>query len=304
MPAFRTLAALATYNLPPLDRTDMLHEALIAGAVVTVALSLGAFVLALGNRRKQASPSGGVGTHPPGDAPASPVRNPETDRTDDARVEAELRSRAKTRTISEGKDVDDGILSTLTSVAETLDSTRVKIYTHPYDYEQQVKQCIQTLQGAIRDLRACVVGPSSKVVRTADFRAALEKSLAPLKSAHSAQFDQKIEEDAVAALSPGQLEGLLQIAVEASTNALRHGHSRIVTLRLVRDGHAATFVVQDSGRGFAPDLAETKGKGMPLMRTVAQRIGATLDITTRIGNGTRVVVTLPDAVQAPGQVAT
>jgi signal transduction histidine kinase len=51
-----------------------------------------------------------------------------------------------------------------------------------------------------------------------------------------------------------------------------------------------SFVVQDNGRGFAPDLAGTEGKGMGLMRAAADAIGGKFEVAARIGNGTRVVV--------------
>jgi signal transduction histidine kinase len=214
---------------------------------------------------------------------------------DDAEVEQELRNRFMDRSITRGKDVSDGILTSIASVARTLESSRVKIYTDPYGYEQQVHQLVLKLELALRDLRACVLGPSSRFVRTAEFTAALDRALSELRVEFGAQFDVQVDEDAVASLGPEQLDRLLKVAREAATNALRHGRSRMVSIKLQRSDSASQLVVQDNGRGFVPDQADGKGKGLALMRTLAEEAGGRFEVTTRIGNGARAVVTVPGA---------
>ena len=303
MPAAAFAEILAAYNPPPLDRTDMLQEALIAGGIIAVAFAVGfALLAATGRRRKAAGALAGSsqgGPAPGGanpDAPGGHLALKDGEQAaDDAEVEQELRNRFMDRRITRGKDVNDGILTAISSVAKTLESTRVKIYTDPYGYEQQVHQMVLKLELALRDLRACVLGPSSRFVRTTEFTAALERALSELRVEFGAQFDVQVDEDAVAHLVPEQLDCLLKVAREAATNALRHGRSRLVSIKLQRVDASSQLVVQDNGRGFVPDQAEGKGKGLPLMRTLAEEAGGRFEVTTRIGNGARAVVTVPSA---------
>ncbi len=287
--------SLAAYNPPPVDRTDMLNEALIAGGIVAGAFLLGALLLSAASRRRGArggDPDRAKADSPPPVRPASRV--PGAPRAEeDALVEAELQNRIMDRRISRGVDVGDGILASLSKVARQLESSRVMIYTDPHAYEKQVRQSVQELDAAVVSLRACVVGPDSKVVRTAQFLESLEGRLADLRAKHGAQFEIKVDEEAVAVLGADQLDVMLEIAREAAQNALAHGHSKIVAVRLVRDERAVTLTVQDNGRGFAPNLVGSQGKGMPRMRALALGMGGKLDLTTRIGNGTKVSVSLP-----------
>lgn len=293
MLATRALATLAAYTPPPPDRTDMLKEALAAGAVVAVVFIAVALALAVISRRRRPAEGRASGhSAPEGSAPGHLLTEQER-AAEDARVEKELHARALDRKITLGREVDDGILESLTSVAATLESKRVMIYTDPHGYEQLVGQGVASLNRAIRNLRACIVGPESKVVRTAEFTGALERRLADLKAEHGAQFDLLIDEDAVAVLGAGHLDGLLEIAREAVGNALLHGRSKIVSLRLRRDGNSVTFLVQDNGRGFAQELLGGQGTGLARMRAVAEGIGGKLDVATRLGNGTRVMTTVP-----------
>lgn len=276
----------------------MLNEGLIAGAIVAGAFLVGGLVLVAAGRRRSSRVAQDLGKNiarpaPPASHIARPMQPEE-----DALVDEELRNRALDRRIDMGIDVDDGILSTLTELARALESSRVMIYTDPHAYEERLRQSVRSLNQAIVNLRACVVGPSSKFVRTAEFQDSLGSRLADLKEEHRAQFDIKVDEEAVAVLSKEQLDGLLEVAREAARNALSHGHSKIVTVRLGRDGRAVTFTVQDNGRGFAPSLVSGQGKGMARMRSLALEMGGKLDVATRFGNGTKVLVTLPAPVAA------
>ena len=291
MHAFRSLASLAASNVPPEDRMGMLQEGLVAGAVIAVAIVLVALLLGAVSRRKEAVP-GPTGTVPAAGTPEAEAVGAE-DAERDAQVELELKNRFLDRRITRGTDVGDGILEAFTSVARTLESNRVRIYTDPHGFERELKECVQKLDAAVRDLRACVVGQSSKVIRTAAFIEALERDLAGLRAEFKAQFDVKVDEDAVARLSPDQLDRLRGIAVEAASNALRHGRSRIVSLSLRRGEQASQLVVQDNGRGFAPDLLVSEGRGFPLMRSLAAEAGGRLEVVSRIGNGARVVASIP-----------
>jgi signal transduction histidine kinase len=211
---------------------------------------------------------------------------------EDATVEQELRNRALDRRVSIGSELDEGILASLYSVVDALESSRVLIYTDPHACEERLKECVATLGEAVRDLRACVIGPSSRVVRTVEFTEALNAALSGPGKEFGAQFDLKIDEDAVDVLSADQMAELLEIGREACLNALRHGRSRTVAIRLRRDGRGAAFTVQDNGRGYAPSLV-SEGRGLADMRARAARAGGRLEVVTRLGNGTRIIASLP-----------
>lgn len=273
---------------------NMLQEGLIAGAVIAVAIVGVSLILAAINRRKPAS------AQPP-EAPALPVETDPYTETEqvDSEVEIELKNRFLDRRITRGKDVEDGILESFISVSRTLEANRVRIYTDPHGYEREVKDCVRKLDAAVRDLRACVVGPDSRVVRAAAFTEALELDLSGLRAEFGAQFDVKVDEEAVARLSGAQLDRLRGVATEGAANALRHGRSRIVSIALRKTDRASQLIVQDNGRGFAPDLLEREGKGLPAMRALAAEAGGKFEVASRIGNGARVVVSVPWGAPGP-----
>jgi signal transduction histidine kinase/ligand-binding sensor domain-containing protein len=89
---------------------------------------------------------------------------------------------------------------------------------------------------------------------------------------------------------------LAQIAREATTNAVKHGRARTITLRVTRTADRLTLEVTDDGAGFTVDragLAKAGHFGILGMQERARRMNGTVEIASSPGAGSRVVVTVP-----------
>jgi signal transduction histidine kinase len=81
------------------------------------------------------------------------------------------------------------------------------------------------------------------------------------------------------------------IAQEAAMNAARHSKAEKITIRLAEEQGRLVLSVEDDGSGFAPAHNPHNaggGMGIAIMRYRARVIGATLDLNTKAGQGTRV----------------
>jgi PAS domain S-box-containing protein len=89
-------------------------------------------------------------------------------------------------------------------------------------------------------------------------------------------------------------QGLLGIAQEAISNALRHAKPTVVGVYLRLDTPHLILEIRDNGLGI-PDVREEKGPGFGLanMRARAESLGAGFDIRTAPGGGTTITVRLP-----------
>ncbi len=85
------------------------------------------------------------------------------------------------------------------------------------------------------------------------------------------------------------------ILKEALNNAARHANAKRVAVTARAEGRTLRIAVEDDGRGFAPSAEprEDGGRGVPSMQERAQRAGGQLEIASRPGEGTRVLVTVP-----------
>ena len=95
-------------------------------------------------------------------------------------------------------------------------------------------------------------------------------------------------------LPPALEETVYWVALEALNNALHHSHATHVDVTLrVRDNDLI-LVVRDDGQGFRRrDVAHGGGMGLHNMKQRLQKVGGTLHIVSRLGNGTRVEARAP-----------
>ncbi len=89
-------------------------------------------------------------------------------------------------------------------------------------------------------------------------------------------------------------ENLLRIVREAITNAARHGHASTVSVAMNCTNGEVRLVVADNGSGFLQDdQTAPRGYGLTFMHERCAQIGGQLDITSKLGLGTRVEVVVP-----------
>jgi DNA-binding NarL/FixJ family response regulator len=85
---------------------------------------------------------------------------------------------------------------------------------------------------------------------------------------------------------------VLRIAREALTNIVRHAQARSVRLGLMYEPRAVTLLVQDDGQGFDP-VQQGDRFGLRAISDGARALGATVDVDSLAGWGTRIRVRFP-----------
>lgn len=91
-------------------------------------------------------------------------------------------------------------------------------------------------------------------------------------------------------LQPDVQVALYRIAQEALNNILKHAGATEAALSLHFDAAAVTLTVADNGRGFDAAAVGVQSLGLGIMRERAEKIGADLQIESRVGEGTAVRV--------------
>lgn len=108
--------------------------------------------------------------------------------------------------------------------------------------------------------------------------------------------DAEIELDLTACtLAPHVETALYRISQEALQNVMKHAQAQHVLLGLQEtDDGRVILTVSDDGVGFDPQAAAGSfSYGLRSMRQRAAQIGAQLDIRSRLGDGSSVIVTVP-----------
>jgi len=97
-------------------------------------------------------------------------------------------------------------------------------------------------------------------------------------------------------MRPEARHHIVLVAQEAISNAIQHGNAHRISIDLTFASDALRLTVSDDGIGFNPEPGvkqPTRGYGTRNMHHRAERLGATLDVTSEVGAGTTVSLCIP-----------
>jgi signal transduction histidine kinase len=86
---------------------------------------------------------------------------------------------------------------------------------------------------------------------------------------------------------------LYHIAQEAVNNAIKHGHSRNIFIRLTSGDSSGTLEITDDGCGIPENRAASQGMGLHIMSYRAGMIGGRLEVRRGSVCGTSVTCMFP-----------
>jgi signal transduction histidine kinase len=211
---------------------------------------------------------------------------------EDAEFKQGLLDRSLEEKIGLGRDLHDGIIQSLYAVGLTLESVRGLVKSSPTEADRRLEQCRENLNSTIREVRHYITGLAPEHLRRTGLVQAMDVLCRELAADREVKFDLNVDEEASALLSPEQATEALQIVREAVSNAIRHGRASLITVRLHKSDREVCLLVQDNGAGFDATRRREGGHGLGNMHARAQRVGANTTITSKPGEGTRVVVML------------
>jgi signal transduction histidine kinase len=151
-----------------------------------------------------------------------------------------------------------------------------------------IDQAIKSLRGSLVDLRRTSVEEGGLM-------ATAEKFIEHASTLWGVRID--IEGNVSSEPPVSVALGAFQILQESLANALKHSNSDTISVKIEDVGGALRIVVEDEGKGFAPDHdAGSEHLGMRLMKDRAAQLGGRIELDTAPGRGTRVEAVLPGGV--------
>ncbi|MFQ5852792.1 MAG: ATP-binding protein, partial [Candidatus Binatia bacterium] len=151
-------------------------------------------------------------------------------------------------------------------------------------------------EGAYEDVRQAIFGLRTMDSRSLGLVPTLKEYLHGWSFQNGVAVDLEIRDERATRLSPEAELQLMRIIQEALTNVRKHAAARCVQVWLELEGDHVLITVADDGRGF--DLGELPGRarkcfGLETMRERAKSLGGSLEVHSRPGRGTSVLVRLP-----------
>lgn len=189
-----------------------------------------------------------------------------------------------------GEDLHDGLGQMLTGISFITKVLQQKLSAKKLEEAKDAANLVQLMNQALTQTRELARGLCPTALDQNDIHAALDHLSNNLEKYFGVATEVKcdgaiqIEENAVAV-------HLYRIAQEASTNAVKHGQAKKISLSLSRSSGKLILQVKDDGVGF-PTVLTSKGMGLRVMHHRARMIAATVRIDNAPGGGTVVTCAL------------
>ena len=199
-------------------------------------------------------------------------------------------------------ELHDTLAQRLVTVRAHVDSAAHDLADGPA--ADQLRQASAIAAEALVEARLTLLGLAASPLDDRTLEAALRSEVA------WAQSTGHLEVRFVSAGTPVPLNGdlsreLLRIAREALTNIVAHARARTARLGLLYEAEAVSLLVQDDGQGFDPRSGWQSDRfGLRAMADRASALGATVDLDSLPGWGTRIRARFPytrDAAPAPSR---
>jgi signal transduction histidine kinase len=194
-----------------------------------------------------------------------------------------------------GRDLHDGVIQGLYGVTLTLEDIESMIADSPDEAVARVDQAIDAIHRSIGDIREFILGLRPGLDET-DLRNGILALADGVRLTTTIHVETRLDAEGadLAGLDAIARGELIQLVREALSNVTRHSRASRLEIALVRVGADLVLEIADNGVGFDPtNLAPGRHHGLANLRDRAAAAGGRLEIDTRPGVGTRLVVQLP-----------
>jgi len=157
------------------------------------------------------------------------------------------------------------------------------------------------LKSCRTDLRRCLWDLRNDVLDEPDFPKAIEQTVRPIagQARLAVRFEGRRKD-----ISDSTAHALLSILRELSANAVNHGQAKSIRIAGECRPEGIRFSVQDDGIGFDPQSVPNQDSGhfgLDGIRERLQRLGGTLDVTSRPGRGAYIRLSIKSPLESPAQ---
>ncbi len=211
---------------------------------------------------------------------------------------ARLFAEAKEKAILEerqrlARELHDSVSQALYGIALGARTARTLLDRDPTLAAEPLDYVLSLAEAGLAEMRALIFELRPETLETEGLVVALTRQIESVRARHKLQIRAEWCEDPQ--LPYEITEAIYRIAQEALNNIVKHAHARQAVVRLTCGVDEIHFEVSDDGDGFASEEAFPGHLGLRTMRERATRLGGTLQVESAPAQGTRILVTIPQA---------
>jgi two-component system, NarL family, sensor kinase len=190
-------------------------------------------------------------------------------------------------------EIHDSLAQLFTGISMQLGAARRVMQRGGSNTLDYVERAIELAQFGLAEARRSAFSFQPSVIEEFGLLRAMEKLVERSNIPGRLRCELNVKGVAEDALPPTVQEGLLRIAQEAISNAVRHAKPTVINVSLCADPANLLLKITDDGSGIAnPREADRDGFGLSNMQARAENMGAKFEIVTVAGQGTSIGVRL------------
>ena len=188
------------------------------------------------------------------------------------------------------KELHDGAIQALFAVGMGLQGSAALAASD--ELRERIQDAVEELDRVIRDLRNYIFGLRPGILADRQLDQALQRLCEEFQERTGVVAIAEIDRQVAAELA-SQAGEVVQLAREALSNVSRHAEAATCRLSLYRAEDGRVLEVDDDGCGFDPAAAAGTGHGLRNLQERAEGLGGRAEISSSLGQGTNLRVTLP-----------
>jgi two-component system sensor histidine kinase DevS len=193
-----------------------------------------------------------------------------------------------------GMDLHDGIIQSIYGVGLSLESALHSFEDDPRDAKARVQRSIESLNQAIRDLRAYILDLRPRQMGTEGLISGLNRLITEFRANTLATVQLTGIDNDIKDLPQSHSMVLFHICQEALANIAKHAKAKQVEISIWATDERVLMEIHDNGKGFEMEqMSMTIGHGLANMQTRARSIGGDVDLSSVVGEGTTVLAWVP-----------
>jgi two-component system, NarL family, sensor histidine kinase DevS len=193
-----------------------------------------------------------------------------------------------------GMDLHDGIIQSIYGVGLSLESALHSFEEDPQDAKTRIHHSIESLNQAIRDLRAYILDLRPRQMGSEGLMSGLNRLITEFRANTLATVQLMGTDHELKDLPQPRSMALFHICQEALANIAKHAKAKQVDISLWSTEARILMEIHDNGKGFEMEkMNATIGHGLANMQTRARTVGGDVDISSVVGEGTTVLAWVP-----------
>jgi PAS domain S-box-containing protein len=189
------------------------------------------------------------------------------------------------------RELHDSVSQALYGITLGSDAALTMLERDPARVAGPLEYVRSLAEAGLAEMRALIFELRPESLENEGLVAALEKQAAALRARHEIEVHTALCDEPDVPL--WMKEALYRIAQEALHNTVKHARADKVGLLLKQETEGIMLEVRDDGIGFDPSGSFPGHLGLESMRERAERLGGTLEVESRPGNGTRILARVP-----------